>query len=393
MLKRGPKIKQAAISPKRLDDAINLSVQKEYTQIPNEILRNSNISGKAKALLCLLLSNKDGWRSYVGAIKKYMMEKETSIRSSLNELESHGYLMKVKYRDASSKTFQGTFWAYSDTPHAFDTRRQRKTLKSLGFEAIEPEVGNPRMGNPRMGNPPLKRLRVKKTNLMGEANGVILPFDSKLFQKAWESFQTFKSEEFGHTKLGLTHQKGLLTRLKNLSNNDESIAIKIIEQSIQRRWKGFFELEEDKSNEWVKKYPDKKPMPPPEDIIAKRMKELPEGSPNIMTENFNRLLNGQFKNRSNFSNESSLAMRLCDLHEWITQTRPDNIYEIHKDSRKVIGSAPTLISRYIDWLEEEKWIDNIDLRLFTPNYSLMKRFFNQRSKAIGLNVLTGLPHG
>ena len=41
-----------------LPDAINCSITKEFTQIPNDLLRNPEISGKAKSILFLLLSKR-----------------------------------------------------------------------------------------------------------------------------------------------------------------------------------------------------------------------------------------------------------------------------------------------------------------------------------------------
>ncbi len=60
----------------QLPDAINCSITKEFTHAPNELLRNPDRSSKAKALLCLLLSNKGGWKSYFTTIGQMMKERE-----------------------------------------------------------------------------------------------------------------------------------------------------------------------------------------------------------------------------------------------------------------------------------------------------------------------------
>ena len=45
-------------------DCINAGTVKDFTMIPHALLRDSNVSFKAKGILSLLLSNKQGWKSY-----------------------------------------------------------------------------------------------------------------------------------------------------------------------------------------------------------------------------------------------------------------------------------------------------------------------------------------
>lgn len=151
----------------RIPDIINHSVTKEFTQIPNDLLRNPDISGKAKALLCLLLSNKEGWYSYITTLKQMMKEGEDAIRSAIEELESHSYLMRIRYRDKDTKTWKGGFWVYTDVPGVFTSLEHTKQeLLQQGMEVVMPEnphVENPDVANPDVENPVLKRHNNKKT--------------------------------------------------------------------------------------------------------------------------------------------------------------------------------------------------------------------------------------
>ena len=87
----------------RIPDVINISTTKNFTQVPNDLLRNPEISGKAKALLCLLLSNQEGWYSYMATLQKTMKEGRDAIYSGLSELEEFGYLQRIHYRDTETK--------------------------------------------------------------------------------------------------------------------------------------------------------------------------------------------------------------------------------------------------------------------------------------------------
>lgn len=140
-------------SPIQIPDAINCSELKNFTQVPNDLLRNPEISGKAKALLCLLLSNKEGWHSYITSIKNMMKEKESAILSAINELEQHHYLRRVRYRDKQSKTWKGSFWAYTDTPNVFNMEEQAAILNKYGYELVVYQMENPHRENPHVGNP------------------------------------------------------------------------------------------------------------------------------------------------------------------------------------------------------------------------------------------------
>ncbi|KKL23015.1 hypothetical protein LCGC14_2429650, partial [marine sediment metagenome] len=97
-----------------LPDLINPSLTKNFTQVPNILLRSRHISGKAKAILCLLLSNKEGWKSHVITLTNIMKESKDAIYSGLQELEKHGYLIRDKCRVLMSKKLTGEVWAYTD---------------------------------------------------------------------------------------------------------------------------------------------------------------------------------------------------------------------------------------------------------------------------------------
>lgn len=145
-------------------DGINFSTTKEFTQIPNELLRNPEISGKAKALLCLLLSNREGWKSYIITIQKMMKEGEVAIRAAISELEKFGYLLRLKYRDKETKVWKGSFWAYTDLPNEFQITNQLDFLDQNGWEIPDLQNENPHVGSLDRGNPGLKRLINKNSN-------------------------------------------------------------------------------------------------------------------------------------------------------------------------------------------------------------------------------------
>ena len=117
-----------------IPDAINASVIVRYTQVPDNLLRNNEISAKAKVVLALLLSDRQGWKTCVAALCNHMKESETAIRTALIELEAYQYLKRIKYQDSNTKQVRGSFWVYTDVPGVFNLERHYGYLADRGME-------------------------------------------------------------------------------------------------------------------------------------------------------------------------------------------------------------------------------------------------------------------
>lgn len=68
------------------------------------------------------------------------------------------------------------------------------------------------------------------------------PFESEKFLEQWNIWKDYKLAEFKFKYKSIHSEQGALIELNNLSNQNEEIAIAIIQQSINKTWKGFFEL-------------------------------------------------------------------------------------------------------------------------------------------------------
>jgi len=156
-----------------LPDIINKSSTVNFTQIPNELLRDPSLSFKAKGILCLLLSNKEGWHSYLSTIQQMTCEGITAIRNGISELEKAGYLMKIQYREKQTKVRRGSVWVYTDLPgNFFNMEETLLFLEKKGLEAFIlkknlPEnlnIENLNIGSLNIENQRLIILINKKTN-------------------------------------------------------------------------------------------------------------------------------------------------------------------------------------------------------------------------------------
>ena len=85
-----------------------------YTVVDNNILKNKQLSLKARGLLVTLLSLPDNWEFSENGLEEIFNDGITTIRSSLKELEKNGYLKRNKLRNE-----KGQFnceWNIYETP-------------------------------------------------------------------------------------------------------------------------------------------------------------------------------------------------------------------------------------------------------------------------------------
>lgn len=228
-----------------IPDAINRDCENNFTMVPNELLRNPNLSCKAKATLCLLLTNKSGWKSYMDQLQKYTKEGPETLSNAMRELEKAGYVVRLKYRHKESKQWMGHFWAYASSPSNFKLDESFEMLDKYNFEVPESEKERmhrmqPLRKNPvvaknngfernadehgeskppghngvfrETANPVLKRLKNNKTNerltqdavsqslivngRKSAANGYITPDD---FHKFFNNYPKSRRGSEGHT--------------------------------------------------------------------------------------------------------------------------------------------------------------------------------------------------
>ncbi len=79
-----------------------------FTQISNDIIYDTRITGKAKSFLILMLSKLDTWKFCMEWILRNVKEKKSAVQSGLDELMEFGYLKRER------KHINGRFdWEYT----------------------------------------------------------------------------------------------------------------------------------------------------------------------------------------------------------------------------------------------------------------------------------------
>lgn len=170
-------------------DARNCSPQINYSQIPNNVIRDKNISYKARGILILLLSHKDGWKTFMDTLcdEFSTVDGRTSVESGIKELKQFGYFDKKVFLD-KNKRVCGGFIAYTDTPFNFNLESHEKVaVENEWTIANHPSkkkdnVENPETDIPVVDNEQQRILSNKKTNF-NNTNSVVSKETSSVFDK------------------------------------------------------------------------------------------------------------------------------------------------------------------------------------------------------------------
>ena len=127
--------------------------KKYFTQIPNDLIRNSSISDRARFLYCYMSSMSENWEFYQGKMAKDLGYSKDTVRKYLDELVSTGYLKRTQRRSEN-----GRFDSYD---YIIDF------IPSEDFTVAE----KPRHGeNPTRENPALKKNNFKEEQFIKNIN-------------------------------------------------------------------------------------------------------------------------------------------------------------------------------------------------------------------------------
>lgn len=106
-----------------------------YTNISNQLIRDSRLSWKARGIFAYLWSQADEWDFYVSEVAKHATDGRDALRSGLKELENYGYLTR-KPSSGTGGQFDGMSWVLTDKPaesaeNAADGETRQNAQKSV----------------------------------------------------------------------------------------------------------------------------------------------------------------------------------------------------------------------------------------------------------------------
>ena len=118
-----------------------LFIKDRFATTPNALLYNSNISLRAKGLFAYIQGKPDKWNFSAERIALECKEGLQSVRSALRELETFGYLQRVKSQNEKGH------WEIDYILHS-EPENPADEIPTLGIRPTE----NPTSGNPTLEN-------------------------------------------------------------------------------------------------------------------------------------------------------------------------------------------------------------------------------------------------
>jgi len=136
---------------------IKRRVRRDFTILPNNLIRDSRLSWKALGLVAYILSLPDDFRLRLSYLTKQKKDGRDGTRTGLKELELAGYLAIRQERGERGK-FTQVIWEVTDEPNDSDE------------EYISPCSENPNPVNPNTAKPNSENPTLINTNNKQELN-------------------------------------------------------------------------------------------------------------------------------------------------------------------------------------------------------------------------------
>ena len=140
-----------------------LSIDRDFTTIPNAWIRNTGLSINANFLLIYLLTHEIGYNITFQQIEREIQLGETAIRKAVNQLKDAGWLETERTVDAKGYN------------------------AGLAWIITEPTLANPTLANPTLANPTLGMRGAIENNLIKKTTNK----ENKLQNELKMSFDAF----------------------------------------------------------------------------------------------------------------------------------------------------------------------------------------------------------
>lgn len=127
-----------------------------FTQLPNSLLRDPNLSLRSTGLLVRILSNSSEWQVTKAWIEGQVKEGRDAISTCFRELESSGYARMVQYRNPTTNQVEKNVWTFFDSPLPEGERSNFTRKRPPAPPAGSPLSGEPLTGKAVSGEPVAK---------------------------------------------------------------------------------------------------------------------------------------------------------------------------------------------------------------------------------------------
>lgn len=138
---------------------ITVAKNKDFSVVSNAILRDKNLSMKARFLLVFMLSLADSWEYSIAGLAKAVGCGRDAITSGLQELESFGYLVRDRARDENGR-LKGTDYKLYEVPQKSDKAAEKPAQEKPMQE--KPAQEKPAQEKPTQINTNITNIKINK---------------------------------------------------------------------------------------------------------------------------------------------------------------------------------------------------------------------------------------
>lgn len=169
---------------------VRVNKTNDYTTMSNIHLKDRRLSLKAKGLLSVVLSLPPDWKYSIEGLASISKEKETSIKSALDELKDNGYFLITKKMPNETKSGRIEYeWDFYERPH-IEAEQPKQEVKKQGIENLPLEIlslENQGQLNTNISNTDV--LNTKESDI-----SPISPLENRklLFKQFWDAYPKCK---------------------------------------------------------------------------------------------------------------------------------------------------------------------------------------------------------
>ena len=133
-----------------------------YTNTNNQLVRDDDLTWKARGIFNYLWSQANEWQFYVKEIASHSKDGEKALQSGLQELEEHGYLKRVN-RHSRNGSFDGLDWILDDTGR-LNRQAQNSVNGKMSTNPPKNRQNTPDVKSAQCEKRPAQNLRLSNNN-------------------------------------------------------------------------------------------------------------------------------------------------------------------------------------------------------------------------------------
>ena len=111
-----------------------------FTMISNVIVRDNQLSLKAKGMALILSHFPPNWHFYQEKLQDYSLDRRTAVSNALKELESRGYLKRTQIRE--NGRFSNKIWKFNDEYLLVDDKADCRKTTTTNTYSNNTKEGN-----------------------------------------------------------------------------------------------------------------------------------------------------------------------------------------------------------------------------------------------------------